>query len=215
LQTSNSTTADLRLAPHHETMLLGESAICEEIVRGRSYWTADEPRKLKELGYSDSQLLLVPALVIPHYSLGRELANHQIRPDNPRLDEDEKPMKYELPAGSSNVLDCHPCNAERLIDPREPLWITEGAKKADSGASRGLVVLSLIGVWGWMQDKAPHPDWGQIPLATRTVYLCFDADILEKENVQKALYGLCEFLWDRRALPYVIPMEDLQEVDSD
>jgi hypothetical protein len=80
-------------------MLLGESAICEEIVRGRGYWTEDEPRKLKELGYSDSQLL-VPSLVIPHYSLGRELANHQIRPDNPRLDEDEKPMKYELPAGS-------------------------------------------------------------------------------------------------------------------
>ena len=121
METSNSTTADLRLSPHHETMLLDESAICEEIVRGRGYWTEDEPRKLKELGYSDSQHLLVPALVIPHYSLGRELANHQIRPDSPRLDEDGDPMKYELPAGSSNVIDCHPCNAERLRGTRASL----------------------------------------------------------------------------------------------
>ena len=195
-------------------MLLEGSGISEEVARGRRYRTAYDPQKLEELGFSDLQLV-TPALVVPQYSLGRDLANHQIRSDDPRLDEDGKPIKYETPAGSSNVLDCHPCNAEKLMDPREPLWITEGAKKADSGASRGLVVISLQGVWGWMKDKAPHPDWSQIPLANRTVYLCFDADVVEKENVQKALSSLSEFLWDRRATAYVIPMEDLEEIDND
>ena len=195
-------------------MLLEESGISEEVVRGRRYRTVYEPQGLEELGFSDYQLV-TPTLVVPLYSLGRDLANHQIRPDDPRPDEDGKPIKYETPAGSSNVLDCHPYNADKLMDPREPLWITEGAKKADSGASRGLVVIQLVGVWGWMQDKAPHPNLIQVPLANRTVYLCFDADIVEKESVQKALSALCEFLWDRRAIPYVIPMEDLQEVDSD
>jgi hypothetical protein len=112
------------------------------------------------------------------------------------------------------VLDCHPSNAERLMDPREDLWITEGCCKSDSGASRGLVVLSVQGVWGWSQDKAPHPDWSRIPLANRTVYLAFDADVVEKEPVRKALYALSEFLLDRRAIPYVVPLEDLEEVDS-
>jgi hypothetical protein len=109
------------------------------------------------------------------------------------------------------VLDCHPYNAEKLMDPREELWITEGCKKADSGASRGLVVLSLQGVWGWMQDKAPHPDWSRIPLANRPVYLAFDADVVIKEQVKEALFRLCKYLWDRRAIPYVIPLEELEE----
>jgi hypothetical protein len=212
LESSSTTTSDL--APHHATMLLEKSGISAEIVRGRHYRTAYTPQELEELGVLDSQQS-TPALVVPLYSLGRDLANHQIRPDDPRLDENGKRIKYETPAGSNNVLDCHPCNAEKLMDPREPLWITEGSKKADSGASRGLVVTSLQGVWGWMQDKAPHPDWSLIPLANRTVYLCFDADVVAKENVQKALSALCEFLWDRRATAYVIPMEDLEELDGD
>jgi hypothetical protein len=195
-------------------MLLEESGISEEVVMGRRYRTVYEHQRLQELGFSEFQLA-TPALVVPLYSLGCDLANHQIRPDDPRLDEDGKPIKYETPAGSSTVLDCHLRNAEKLMDPREPLWITEGSKKADSGASRGLVVISLQGVWGWMQDKAPHPDWSLIPLANRTVYLCFDADVVEKDNVQKALSSLCEFLWDRRATAYVIPMEDLEGLGSD
>jgi putative DNA primase/helicase len=211
--TSASTTADV-LAPHHAQMLLEESGISEEIVVGRGYRTVDEPEDLKASGFSERQLL-TPALEIPLFSLGCEIVNYQIRPDNPRLDEKGKPIKYETPAGSNLVLDCHPYNAAKLMDPREELWITEGSKKCDSGASRGLVVLSLQGVWGWMQDKAPHPDWSRIPLANRAVHLAFDADIVEKKHVQDALHALCAFLWDRRAIPYVIPLEELEEFDDD
>ncbi len=165
------------------------------------------------MGFSDRQIL-TPALLVPLYSLGRDLVNHQIRPDHPRLDNDGRPIKYETPVGSNLVLDCHPHNAEKLMDPREELWVTEGCKKSDSGATRGLVVISLQGVWGGMRNKAPHPDWSRIPLANRTVYLAFDADIVEKKPVQDALYALCEFLWDRRAIPYVIPLEELEEVND-
>lgn len=213
MEASASITADL-LAPHHAEMLLRGSSIAEEIVVGRGYRTVDKPQDLKASGFSERQLL-TPALEIPLFSLGCEIVNYQIRPDNPRLDEKGKPIKYETPTGSNLVLDCHPCNAEKLMDPREPLWVPEGSKKGDSGASRGLVVISLQGVWGWMQEKAPHPDWSRIPLVNREVYLAFDADIVEKEPVQKALRALCEFLWERRAIPYVIPLEELEELDDD
>jgi hypothetical protein len=203
------TAADL-LAPHHAKMLLQGSGISEEVVTTRGYRTVNEPSDLKALGFSGSQLL-TPSLVAPLYSVGLELANHQIRPDRPRLDDHGKPIKYETPAGSNLVLDCHPLNAQRLMDPREDLWGTEGTKKADSGASRGLVVVSLQGVWGWMRDRAPHPDWYRIPLRNRRVFLAFDADVVAKEPVQKALHAFSEFLWDRGAFPYVVPMEELEE----
>ncbi len=202
------------LAPHHAAMLEVESSICEKTVAGRGYQTVDEGKELRGLGFADYQLR-TPALLVPMYSLGRELVNYQIRPDDPRLDGDGKPIKYETPLGSKLVLDCHPCNATKLMNPHEPLWITEGCRKADSGASRGLVVISLQGVWGWMRDKAPHPDWAKIPLANRTVLLAFDADVVTKEPVQRALCALCEFLWDRRAIPYVVPFEKFgKEADA-
>lgn len=213
MKTSTATATDL-LAPHHAQMLLEESSISGKVLVERGYRTVSEPRDLTAHGFAANQLL-TPALEVPLFSLGREIVNYQIRPDYPRLNEKGKPIKYETPAGSKLVLDCHPFNAEKLMDPREELWITEGCKKGDSGASRNLVVISLQGVWGWMRDKAPHPDWSHIPLANRTVYLCFDADIVVKKSVHKALHSLCGFLWDRRATVYVISLEELEEVNSE
>jgi len=164
------------LAPNHRAMLEVESGISPDIVSQRGYSTATELRELRDLGFADYQLR-VPALVIPMYGPDGSIANHQIRPDDPRLNEDGKPIKYETPSKSGVVLDCHPSNIERLIDPREPLWITEGVRKGDSGASRGLVIVSLQGVWCWQRDKNPLPEWAQIPLANRAVYVAFDSDL--------------------------------------
>jgi hypothetical protein len=90
LASSIITAADLSLASHHAKMLLEESGIAGEVVRGRGYRTAYEPQRLEELGFLDSQLL-TPALEVPLYSLGRYLAGHQIRPDEPRSMRMESP----------------------------------------------------------------------------------------------------------------------------
>lgn len=189
-------------------MLEEESAISPEVVRERGYFSATEPGELRELGFADYQLR-VPALVVPMYGPDGSVTNHQIRPDDPRLNNEGKPIKYETPSGSRVVLDCHPSNVEGLKDPREPLWITEGVKKGDSGASRGLLVVALQGVWSWQKGGTPLPEWGQIPLANRTVYVVFDADIAHKPPVRLALAGLVEFLWERGAVAYVVPLEEI------
>ena len=49
-------------------------------------------------------------------------------------------------------------------DPSRPLFITEGARKADAAAARGLCCLALLGVWGWRGTngnggKTALPDW--------------------------------------------------------
>lgn len=194
-------------------MLEDESAISPELVAKRGYFTATDPEELRELGFADYQLR-VPALVVPMYGPEGALASHQIRPDDPRMNDEGKPIKYETPLDSGIVLDCHPTNATRLRDPQVPLWITEGVRKGDSGASRGLVVVALQGVWCWQRKTVPLPEWARIPLANRPVYVAFDADIAHKTPVRQALAGLVEFLWERNALVWVVPLEEIQEEEE-
>jgi hypothetical protein len=191
-------------------MLEVESAITSEVISERGYFTATDPEVLRELGFADYQLR-VPTLVVPMCGPDGSVASYQIRPDDPRLNDEGKPVKYETPSNSGIVLDCHPSNTTRLKDPRVPLWITEGVRKGDSGASRGLVVVALQGVWCWQRSKTPLPEWNQISLANRIVYLAFDADIVDKPPVRQALEGLADFLWERRAQVHVIPLEEIEE----
>jgi hypothetical protein len=191
-------------------MLEDESAISPELISERGYFTATDPEELRKLGFAENQRR-VPSLVVPMYGPDGSVANHQIRPDNPRMNDEGKPIKYETPSNSGIVLDCHPSNAARLGDPQMPLWITEGVRKGDSGASRGLVVVALQGVWCWQRSQTPLPEWMRITLANRAVYVAFDADIVHKPAVRQALAGLVEFLWDRRARSYIIPLENIEE----
>lgn len=201
------------LSPHHRNMLEVESKISPETIYERGYFTATELGVLRGLGLADYQQR-VPALVVPMFGPDGSKVNHQIRPDDPRFNDDGKPIKYETPSNSRVVLDCHPSNIERLKDPTVPLWITEGVRKGDSGACRGLVVISLQGVWCWQRGGTPLPEWNHIPLANRIVYVAFDADIVHKVPVRQALAGLVDFLWQRRAVVYVVPLEAVGEVQD-
>jgi hypothetical protein len=66
-------------------------------------------------------------------------------------------------------------------------------------------------VWCWQRSKISLPEWNQLPLANRTVYLAFDADIVDKPPVRQALEALVDFLWDRKALVHVVPLEEIEE----
>lgn len=116
--------------------LLRESSIFPEVVKARGYRTTTTKAELGRLGFSGAQQN-VPALLIPVYSPRGEIANYQLRPDEPRIDEDGKLVKYETPRGSRMVLDVHPFVREKLGDPSIPLFITEGIKKGDALVSVG------------------------------------------------------------------------------
>ena len=78
-----------------------------------------------------------------------------LRPDNPRFKagtaKDTKPkiIKYEFPQGYPMRIDCPPICQAMMADPSIPLWVTEGIKKADALASRGLCAIDLLGVWNF------------------------------------------------------------------
>lgn len=197
------TNADLpHLAAHHRAKLCA-SAIAPAVALARGYRSIAVRAELRRLGFTDAQAR-VPALLLPVWNVAGEIGNYQLRPDEPRVNQRGKPVKYELPRGSQMLLDAHPDIQPRLGDPAIPLWITEGIPKADAAISVGLCCIALLGVWNWrgtngMGGSTALGDWEAIALKGRQVYVAFDSDVMTKQEVFTALERLGALLTSRGA----------------
>src|SRR5215210_2867664 len=202
-----SPTPDFRLSEQHRRMLLEESGIERRVAEARGYRTVEKKVELEKLGFGRAQRN-VPALLMPVFSPAGEVILHQSRPDEPRI-KDGKALKYETPYGSRMTIDVHPSMRDRLGDPSVPLWITEGIKKGDSLTSRGLCTVTLLGVWNWRGTnehggKTALPEWEDIALNGRHVYIVFDSDVVVKPPVQHALRRFRAFLETRGAELHIV-----------
>jgi putative DNA primase/helicase len=185
---------------HQHIAQLQASMISVERAAARGYESVDDPQRLRALGFSRTQAVLVPALLIPQRDKRGEVWGYMSRPDEPGAGR----QKYETRSGQPNHLDVPPGVGERLDDPTVPLMITEGSKKADAGAEAGLCIVSINGVYGW-RGKNAHgaktalADWEEIALDGREVVLAFDSDVVVKRPVQQALGRFAQFLANRGA----------------
>ncbi len=196
-----STFSRLKLLPQHRA-LIAASAISHEVAAARGYFSACAESELSALGFAGSQLR-VPALVIPIRDASTQVVLHLARPDEPR-DRDGKALKYEMPAGSRMVLDIPAGAWTALRNPRVPLFITEGSRKADAAISVGLCCVSLIGVWCWRGtnehgEKGVLPDFDEIAWDERDVFVVFDSDVMVKESVHASLERFLPMLSNRGA----------------
>ncbi|MGH3403798.1 MAG: DUF3854 domain-containing protein, partial [Streptosporangiaceae bacterium] len=183
--------------PQHAE-LLEASAISPDVARERGYVSVDTKKRLESAGYKDYQCR-VPGLLIPVHDASGAVATWQYRPDSPRTTKAGKTIKYETPGGSRLVLDVPPRIKSQLDDPSIPLWITEGARKADAAVSAGVACISLSGVDAWQGTnsrggKTALGDWKNIALNDRRVYLAFDSDAASKPGVAGALERLGNWL---------------------
>ena len=229
-----------QVAPHHLKMLRVDSAISDDVIAARGYYTITEPGQAKGLGFSQAQARNVdaahPALIIPYHSPDGSNSVYCMRPDNPRCVDDKKKgrladgtysqkvFKYEMPKGSGNILDCSPGDLARLGDPAIPLVFTEGAKKADSLTSHlpGYVAINVNGIWGWRgsnatQGKTALADFEHVALNGRKVYLLFDSDVRDNDHVKAALRRFRSFLQSKDATvtPVLLPPADGQKTGID
>jgi hypothetical protein len=175
-------------------MLTEESSITPEVIEARGYWSEQSNADLVRLGFGRFQCP-TPCLVIPLHGLEGTIIGYQVRPDRPRI-KNGRPAKYEIPQGSRLLVDVPPGVRQRVLDVRSELYITEGVRKADSAAARGLCCVGLVGVWGWMHQEA---FWDRVPLNGRPVYIAFDSDISVNEHVQAAAVKFGEMLRGRGA----------------
>jgi hypothetical protein len=183
--------------PQHQQMLIA-SGITPEHARARPYRSVDTKKRLEEIGITPKGRS-VPGLLIPLLRKDGSTWGYQYRPDQPRDDAKGKPVQYENPVGQRNGIDVPPGVGAMLDDPSIPLWITEGVKKADTGAITGLCIIALPGVWSWRGTndkggKVAVADWNDIALNGRRVILAFDSDVVIKKSVQDALRLLTDYL---------------------
>jgi hypothetical protein len=143
------------------------------------------------------------ALVVPMYSPDGVSTRAQIRPNRPRT-RAGKTVRYETAHGAGLILDVHPLMRGTVRDPGEPLLITEGVKTGDAATSRGRCTVVLAGVDCWQSKGVPLPCWDHVPLKDRRVFVCFDADVMTKPEVQRALAKLVAFLEGRGAVVRVM-----------
>ena len=195
------------VAPEHRKMLAVDSGISPDLITARGYRTVTVRAELRRLGFSDSQAR-VPALLIPIWGVNGEVANYQLRPDEPRV-RDGKSVKYETPMGSAMAVDVHPIARPMLGDPAVPLFITEGVKKGDALASNECCAIALLGVWNWRGTngaggKTALAAWESVALNGRQTYVVFDSDVMLKPAVHAALARLRGFLESRGAVVALI-----------
>lgn len=217
------------LTPEHRRRL--ERTLTPEIIRGRGYMSIlpDSAEWLVTQGYAPYQC--GAGLFIPRWPiLSTDFDGHsvpsgsQLRRDVPRTNfggagKPRRIVKYETPAKQVSCFDVHPSMRERLRDLDTPLWITEGIIKADAGASHGLCIVSLQGVWSWLgRDgrggaSAALPDFDALGLKGRLVIVVFDADSRAKKSVYGALVRLMSYLTARGSNVYVKELEsgDLED----
>lgn len=199
------------LLPHHR-QVLRDSAIADEVICARGYFSVSTLKEARDLGFAESQSL-TPALVVPVWGVDGQLATYVLRPDMPRLDAQGKVVKYEQRRSRGVVLDVPPVARSGLGDPSRTLYITEGAKKADALVSRGACAVSITGVWAWrgtnsQGGKVALPDWECVAFNERLVRVVFDSDVARKGGVAKALQRLNGFLESRGASVEAIYLPD-------
>jgi hypothetical protein len=223
----------MTLSQHHLEMLTA-SGITPEFAELRGYQTITDRSRLAGLPIHTGETVAivtpgrrVPGLLIPLLSIDGEIRSYQYRPDNPRLDADDgRPIKYESMWKQPPVLDVAPGLGQRVVDPNEDLWITEGSRKADAAAVAGLCCASVSGVWNWMMKTSAGasmalPEFRDIPWkgprGRRRVVIAYDSDAVRNPKVHKAMHALSQYLSYRGArIEYVwLPDTDSTKVGLD
>jgi hypothetical protein len=197
------------LSELHLKQLRQGSGISDSVIAARGYRTVTNEKDLTPLGFAPRQRR-TPGLLIPIFTTDGSNGLYCFRPDAPRVHQDRRArgddgefkqhvIKYEIPAGSGVRVDCPLGCRPALKDPDVALWITEGVKKADAMASRGLCAIDLNGVWGFkgkneFAGTTWLADWDHIALKGRNVRIVYDSDVMQKAEVRKAQERLIEHL---------------------
>jgi hypothetical protein len=144
------------------------------------------------------------ALLFPFRSPAGGFMDHvRVKVFPPLTDAAGHAVKYLQPRGSGVRLYFVASCLERVLHSDEPLWITEGEKKAACVAQLGFPVIGLTGVQGWHAKGSCLllPDFDAIPLAGRVVELLPDSDYQTNRDVERAIRSLGHALVARGAQP--------------
>jgi len=92
-----------------------------------------------------------------------------------------------------------------VLDPQQPLYVTESPRKADAAVSLGLACVDFPGIRMLCLDDET---WDYIGVRDRDVRIVFDADAGTKPDVGAAEWWLAEYLTSKgaRVTVYRLPL---------
>jgi hypothetical protein len=192
---------DGALSPEHLDDLR-KSTLSEETIRQQLIRSVPPGMIGRLLGFDVSEIR--SALLFPFRApAGGFMAHARIKVFPPLTDAKGHRLKYLQPRGSAPRLYFVSSCLRRVLEGNEPLWITEGEKKACCVAQLGFPVIGITGVQGWHTKGSCLllEDFDAIPLAGRSVELLPDNDFQTNPDVERAIRSLGHALAARGARP--------------
>jgi hypothetical protein len=171
--------------------LLHRSGVTPEVARLRGYASVG--------GYRGRG----SGLLVPLWTVHGHQSWTQVRLDRPS----SRRNRFDNAPDACPVVDCPRAARPRVIDPAVPLYVTEGPRKADAAASRGMACVDFPGVRMMNLDDAT---WDYIGVSGREVRIVFDGDAAEKADVGACEWWLREYLAGKGARVSVLrlPADD-------
>jgi hypothetical protein len=190
----------MTLSAQHLDQLAVKRGIDAAVIRERGYRTCTGYSELKSLGIgvrkADASGILIPLwspdgtpATFFHATDQQAVTYTTFRPDVPRIEANGKERKYLNPTGTPTRIDCHPRCHDLVRDAGTFLWCTEGVAKGDALVTHGACALAFLGVQNWR-----GPEWADVQLKGREIGVVYDSDVMVKQDVQRALTGLTEYL---------------------
>ncbi|BBM84686.1 DUF3854 domain-containing protein [Candidatus Uabimicrobium amorphum] len=122
--------------------------------------------------------------------------------------------KYLCAKGSSTHLYYLKSDEKKLRKNHIPIIFNEGEKKTacvSQFAGQQYLSLGSSGITQWKNC----PEWKQITLKGREVYIAFDRPEIRKPDLEKQLLSLWLWLWKRRAIPKIISWDpEYEKIDD-
>jgi putative DNA primase/helicase len=183
----------------HASLLL-KRGISQVTAERNHIYSDGRPGHFKELfGYEKP--FTGKAMFVPYHFMDDTKNEFAIaRPDRPSKDAKGHAKKYLCPLGKEAHVYFPVGQAKKLLDPKEPLFVTESPIKAIALVEHGYTAVGVIGCWGWqekrerdVEDRAVGPrklldGFDELPLKDRELYLVFDSDTATNSNVQWGEY---------------------------
>ena len=198
------------LRPEHRDYLW-RRGVTPEVARARRYRSVrsgggrnvDESYAAAYTGLPRRSGLLMPL----HPILGGA-QRYQLRPDEPRLNSDQKPVKFESQAGLGNVLATSPLTASALRQESQTIIIAEGITRVDALAAYGIPAVALPGCYAWRDKNGVLPDFEALRLSGNAFILAFDGDAASNPSVNAALARLARYLRAKGAVVGLLRVPD-------
>lgn len=176
---------------------LKTSGLTDATIDAAHIYTVEDPEKSKAM----TGMEVGSGIAYCHLSTDGKRLFYQFRPDNPWQAEDGKPVKYVTRKGTTPGAYLPPIiDRAKFLDASQPIWVTEGCKKALSLAQEGVLAVALAGVWNWRNPKSEgkkaklHDSLRNLGIEGREFVVCFDSDIAGNENIQAAEVQLAKLL---------------------